>query len=250
VVKLRVGARCEYPKFLEDVREIELAFFKVADFLKLDINEIIREVSEERNRDVITIHAPNAKVHRFREFMDVIKRCCVLANAFDCESIVLHPCFIKRKIRRDRVFYLLKSVVEPMLDEHGVYLCWETFMSKDRLFRNPHEIFEFCRNSDRFRMCYDFSHIPLSSEETLAQVREYRDVILVYHVSNREWGHAGKSGGLNHIPIFDKRGVLDFKKILNFEVLNRNASLILEYREEFHCFLKVDIDVVKKILRL
>ncbi|MEX2701731.1 MAG: hypothetical protein Q6368_001490, partial [Candidatus Baldrarchaeota archaeon] len=63
---MRFGVRCDFPDFFEDIREIELAFFSVQDFLKLRIGDILKEV-KKRDLEVVTIHAPNAKIHRAEE---------------------------------------------------------------------------------------------------------------------------------------------------------------------------------------
>jgi len=241
---VRFGVRCDFLNFFEDIREVELAFFNVQEFLKLRIGDILKEV-KGRGLEVVTIHAPNAKIHRVEEFEIVIERCCNLANKLDCDTVVLHPCFLRKKFDREGAIRVLDEEITSILENYRVTLCWETFINENRLFRNPYEIYRFCVERDFYGMCYDFSHIPDDQNYVIKQIREFRNHIFVYHISNRE--RANKTAGkpLNHIPIFDEKGVLDFRKILNTNLINPASSLILEYRNEFSEKLREDLKLLK-----
>ena len=243
---MRFGVRCDFPDFFEDIREIELAFFSVQDFLKLRIGDILKEV-KKRDLEVVTIHAPNAKIHRVEEFKIIIEGCCILANRLGCNTIVLHPCFLKRGLTREDAVRILDEKITSILEDYGVTLCWETFINEHRLFRNPYEIYRFCAKRDFYGMCYDFSHIPDDQDQIVRQIREFKDFILVYHVSNREKTGGATGTPLNHIPIFSEKGILDFHKILNVDLINPNSSLVLEYRKEFSRKLKEDLELLRRI---
>ncbi len=94
---MRFGVRCDYQSFFDDIKEIELAFFNVKDFLRLNIGDVIKEI-KNRNLEIVTVHAPNAKIHRIEEFKIVIEDCCILANKFGCDTVVLRPLFFEEKI--------------------------------------------------------------------------------------------------------------------------------------------------------
>jgi len=96
-------------------------------------------------------------------------------------------------------------------------------------------------------MCYDFSHIPSNQDQIIGQLEEFKDFIFVYHVSNRERTGKGTEKPLNHIPVFSERGVIDFNRIFNANLINPNSSLILEYRKEFSWKLKEDLELLKRI---
>jgi len=66
---------------LKILEKIELAFFNIGDFLRLNIRDVIREI-KRKDLEVVTVHAPNAKIHRIEEFKIVIEDCCILANKF------------------------------------------------------------------------------------------------------------------------------------------------------------------------
>jgi len=246
---MRFGVRYEFSTFIEGIKEVEVAFFNVHEFFRLRIGDIIREI-KKRDLEVVTLHAPNAKIHRTEEFKIIIEDCCILANKLDCNSVVLHPCFLKKKFTREDAIKILDEKITPILEDYGVTLCWETFINEHRLFRNPHEIYRFCAVRDFYGMCYDFSHIPEDQNHVIRQIREFKDLIFVYHISNRENIDKSVEKPLNHIPIFSKTGVLDFHKILNGDLLNSKSSLVLEYRKEFSWKLKEDLESLKKIFNL
>lgn len=243
---MRFGVRCDFPNFFEDIREIELAFFNVQEFLKLKIGDILKEV-KKRGLEVATIHAPNAKIHRIEEFKTVIERCCNLANKLNCNTVILHPCFLKKKFSREDAIRVLDDEITSILEDYMITLCWETFINENRLFRNPYEIHKFCVERNLYGMCYDFSHIPNDQDYIIKQIKEFRNLIFVYHISNREKANKTAEKPLNHIPIFNEKGVLDFRKILNTDLINSSSSLILEYRRKFSEKLKEDLELLKKI---
>ena len=154
---------------------------------------------------------------------------------------------MKKKFTRDEAVRTLDEEITPILEDHGVILCWETFINEHRLFRNPYEIYRFCVRRDFYGMCCDFSHIPDVQGQIVRQIREFKDFILVYHVSNREKTSEVREKPLNHIPIFSEKGILDFHKIFNVDLINSNSSLVLEYRKEFSWKLKEDLELLRII---
>ena len=92
-----------------------------------------------------------------------------------------------------------------------------------------------------------FFHIPDDQDQIVRQIREFKDFILVYHVSNREKTGEATGNPLNHIPIFSEKGILDFHKIFSVDLINPNSSLVLEYRKEFSRKLKEDLELLRRI---
>jgi hypothetical protein len=132
----------------------------------------------------------------------------------------------------------LSEKIDPVLEREGLYLCWETFESRRRIFGGIGEMFKFCKDSLCHRICYDFSHIHKEQEKILEELKENIDIIKIFHVSNRI-----QNSIKQHYPVYysEEKIALDFDKILSFLKQNEfKGHLVLEYLPQFHSQLLQD----------
>jgi hypothetical protein len=146
-------------------------------------------------------------------------------------------------------------VVDPLLAQAEVTLCWETFSGRRRFLSGIEGIAAFCRGREhhavrqgfakhpvapaewtRHAACYDTSHLHKPRAEVLADVVNYNDCIRCFHLSNR-----GARGGGQHLPLRHPQGVLDFEEILTAIARSGfSGPLTLEYLPQFHGRLVAD----------
>ncbi|GAI34255.1 unnamed protein product, partial [marine sediment metagenome] len=167
-------------------------------------------------------------------FSSVFNKTIKITKSLDCDSIVIHPSMGKY----EAIKKLLEEKIEPVLKKEGLYLCWETFESRRRIFGGIESMFDFCKNTCFHRICYDFSHIHKEQEEILRDLKENINIIKIFHISNRI-----KNSIKQHYPIYypEEEMALDFDKIFSFlKKQGFNGHLVLEYLPQFHSQLLSD----------
>jgi sugar phosphate isomerase/epimerase len=119
-----------------------------------------------------------------------------------------------------------------------LYLCWETFESKRRVFGGIENMFKFCKDTRFHRICYDFSHVHKEQERILKDIKENIDIIKIFHLSNRI-----QDSIKQHYPVYytEEKVALDFDKVLSFlREIEYRGHLVLEYLPQFHSQLRPD----------
>lgn len=229
----------------EKLGAIEVAFYKVKPFLtKVSIKNVIGPFSKLA-LCVPDVHMAHARLTIKDEFLATLIKTIKIAKALNSRHIVIHPSFGQLK----DIENFLQAVVTPLLEQNDLYICWETFKSKRRIFGGPKGIIKFCKTNPRYKMCYDFSHIHKPEEEVLKDIEEYFSYLVVLHASNRI-----STKGKQHLPLFQKKTKfgktdLNFKKIIAFlKAKNYQGSFVLEYLYEYHSALLKDALRVKKLL--
>jgi len=229
----------------EKLGTIEVAFYKVKPFLT---NVLIKDVVEPFSKLALyvpDVHMAHARLTIKDEFLTTLIKTIKVAKALNSSYIVVHPSF--GQLKDIKIF--LQTVVTPLLEQNDLYISWETFESKRRIFGGPEGIIEFCKTNPRYKMCYDFSHIHKPEKEVLKDIEKYFSCLAVLHASNRI-----SSKGKQHLPLFQKRTEfgrtdLDFKKIIAFlKAKNYQGSFVLEYLYEYHSLLLKDALRVKELL--
>ena len=132
----------------------------------------------------------------------------------------------------DQIRSFVNKKIDPVLKREGLYLCWETFESKRRIFGGINNMFEFCKDNNVHRICYDFSHVHKEQEEVLRDIKENIDIIKIFHLSNRI-----QDSTKQHYPVYynEEKVALDFDKVLSFlRKIEYKGHLVLEYLPQFH----------------
>jgi sugar phosphate isomerase/epimerase len=224
----------------ERVGAVEVAFYRPQLFLEqVVVEEVIAPFSTLSLR-ATSIHMAQARIGHFDEFLAVLRKAIPIAQALNCRLIVVHP----TNARLADVEQKIASVVGPLLAQAGVTLCWETFAGQRRFLSGIEGIAAFCRGRPHHAVCYDTSHLHKPRAEVLADVADYADCIRCFHLSNR-----GMQEGLQHLPLRDPQGVLDFEEILTaIAESGFGGSLTLEYLHQFHNQLVADALWVRKAL--
>jgi len=228
----------EAVKAFQNIGFIEVAFLNPKLFLKADIKEIL-EPFKKINIKASSIHFAQFQLSNLDLFSSVFNKTIEITKLLGCDSIVIHPSMGKY----EAIKKLLKERIEPVLENEELYLCWETFESKRRIFGSIEGMFDFC-NSTRFhRICYDFSHVHKEQEDILNDLKENINNIKIFHISNRV-----KNSIKQHYPIYysEEEMALDFNKIFTF--LKRKGftgHLVLEYLPQFHSQLLPDGLILK-----
>jgi len=217
----------EAVKAFQNIGFIEVAFLDPELFLKTDIKEIL-EPFKKINIKASSIHFAQFKLSNPDLFSNVFNKTTEIAKSLGCDSIVIHPSMGKY----EAIKKLLKERIEPVLKKEELYLCWETFESRRRIFGSIEGMFDFCKNTRFHRICYDFSHVHKEQEEILRDLKKNINIIKIFHISNRV-----KNSIKQHYPIYypEEEMALDFDKIFSF--LKRkgfNGHLVLEYLPQFH----------------
>jgi sugar phosphate isomerase/epimerase len=223
----------EAVKAFQNIGFVEVAFLDPELFLKADIKEIL-EPFRKINIKASSIHFAQFKLSNLDLFSNVFDKTTEIAKSLDCDSIVIHPSMGKY----EAIKKLLKERIEPVLKKEELYLCWETFESKRRIFSGIEGMFDFCKNTKLHRICYDFSHVHKEQGEILSDLKENINNIKIFHISNRV-----KNSIKQHYPIYysEEEMALDFDKILSFLSQNEfRGHLVLEYLPQFHSQLLPD----------
>ena len=205
------------------------------EVLSLRLKAIIaRERLQKTNIKVSSIHFAQFNLSKLDLFLKVFNKTAKIAELLKCDLIVIHPSMGKH----DKVKSFLKEKIDPVLKREGLYLCWETFESKRRVFGGMDEMIEFCKNTRRHRICYDFSHIHKEQEKILGDLKENICIIKIFHLSNRI-----RDSIKQHYPVYysEEKIALDFEKILFFlKKIKYKGHLVLEYLPQFHSQLLPD----------
>jgi len=217
----------EAVKAFQNIGFVEVAFLDPELFLKADIKEIL-EPFKKINIKASSIHFAQFKLSNLDLFSSVFNKTVEIAKLLDCDSLVIHPNMGKY----EAIKKLLKERIEPVLKNEELYLCWETFESKRRIFGSIEGMFDFCKNTKLHHICYDFSHVHKEQEDIINDLKENINIIKIFHISNRV-----KNSIKQHYPIYypEEEMALDFNKIFTF--LKRkgfNGHLVLEYLPQFH----------------
>jgi sugar phosphate isomerase/epimerase len=202
---------------LHPIKDIELAFFKVEDFLAADLEKVITPI-HELGINVPTIHMSHASQTEWWQFVRVLSQTIGLARALDCHNIVLHPSYGPV----DGFDSLIDHTVMPLLGKCN--LLWETFSGKRRVLTAWNQLAEFCERHEKNYICYDICHMHRSTEGAIKDIDDYGHLIKAYHFSNWE-------GDKQHLPIGE--GVLDFGEIMD-RLSDFEGSVTLEYLPQYH----------------
>lgn len=223
----------EAVEVFQNIGFVEVAFLDPELFLKTDIKEILKPF-KEINIKASSIHFAQFNLSNLDLFSRVFNKTIKITKSLDCDSIVIHPSMGKY----EAIKKLLEEKIEPVLKKEGLYLCWETFESRRRIFGGIESMFNFCKNTCFHRICYDFSHIHKEQEEILRDLKENINIIKIFHISNRI-----KNSIKQHYPIYylEEEMALDFDKIFSFlKQKGFNDHLVLEYLPQFHSQLLSD----------
>lgn len=223
----------ETVKVFKDIGFVEVAFLDPELFLNINIRDILSPFKKP-NIEASSIHFAQFNLSKLDMFLKVFNKTAKIANSLNCNLIVIHPNMGKYEV----IKRFLEEEIDPVLKKEGLYLCWETFESRRRIFGGVDEMFNFCKNTCCHRICYDFSHIHKEQEEILKDIKENIDIIKIFHISNRI-----KNSIKQHYPVYysEEEMALDFDKILSFLRQNEfRGHLVLEYLPQFHSQLLPD----------
>jgi sugar phosphate isomerase/epimerase len=225
---------------LEGNVPIELAFYKSKYFQDISSEDIIKPL-KEKNISVNSIHFPHFSLPSYNKYKQALTKCCELAKKIGVKYIVAHPPFGTLNKRRD----FLEDIVEPILRNNNVSLLWETFRGNKRILNGIEEIVQYGNGKPNFGACYDFSHIFLDQKKVMEQLKKYISFIKEFHIS--DFNLETKE---QHLPIFNKKGSLDFMEILEFLKDSKfQGHLTFEYLKQYHKYYNKDIQKVKDILK-
>jgi len=223
----------EAVKTYEDIGFIEVAFLDPELFLNSKVDDIIMPF-KKTNIKVSSIHFAQFNLSKLDLFLRVFDKTTRIAGLLNYNFIVVHPSMGKF----NQIKSFLNEKIDPVLEREGLYLCWETFESKRRIFGGIDGMFKFCKGTTRHRICYDFSHVYKEQEKILVDIKENIDIIKVFHLSNRIISSIKK-----HYPVYysEEKVALDFDKILSFlGKIKYRGHLVLEYLPQFHSKLLPD----------
>lgn len=251
----RVGVRCTYNSNfwrhllpLIKVGQIELAFYKVEDFLSLDPKDPKKLTAPilDLGFRVDSIHMAQANVNDIGkddgEFLPVFRRSLDLAGELGVLLLVAHP----TNGKASKIGPLIDKHLAKKLKDSGITLCWETFSGRGRFIGPVETIAEFVEDRPFQAICYDTSHVGESQEKVLADIKNYGELVKVWHLSNRK-------GRDQHLPIFHREGVpegvLNFRPIIKaIQRYSPDSVITLEYRKPFHSLLPIDALRVSKLV--
>ncbi len=221
---------------------VEVAFYRPELFLSgVQMEKVLLPFSS-LPLTATSVHMAQAKIAEFDAFVQVLHKTIAIAQALGCPLIVAHP----TNARLAEVEGKIAALVDPLLEQAGVTLCWETFAGRRRFLSGIEGIAAFCRGREHHAACYDTSHLHKPQAEVLADVADYSDCIRCFHLSNRS-----AEGGQQHLPLRHPEGMLDFEKILTgIAHSGFSGPLTLEYLRPFHDRLIPDglwaADVLRK----
>lgn len=224
---------------IKDLGSIELAFHRPKAFLKLNHAKICRQIRDARWVNVCAIHLPTVKLDDFDLSSRIIQKAVDMAMTLGCRDLVIHP----PKIAMERVKNFLNNAITPLLETSGTRLCWETFLSRKRLFHDPYQIAMFASGKpEAHAICYDTAHMR-EQNDVMRELCENLPYIRVLHASNRTIDHKRL-----HLPIFHPEGVLNFSEILHMlRKANFQGLFVLEYSLEFQKEQWTDYLVLKRL---
>jgi len=223
----------EAVKTYKEIGFAEVAFLNPELFLNAKLKDIIMPF-EKTNIEVSSIHFAQFNLSKLDLFLEVFNKTARIADLLNCKHIVIHPSMG----RYNQIERFLNEKINPILKRKELYLCWETFESKRRIFGGIDNMLKFCKNTCYHRICYDFSHVYKEQEKILQDIKENIDIIKIFHLSNRL-----RDGIKQHYPVYftEEEVSLDFNKILSFLLkIKYKGHLVLEYLPQFHSQLLPD----------
>ena len=243
---MEFGVRIAYPDKGEDdwyerlrpfetIGVVEVAFYRPELFLKSVKLEEVVEPFKTLKIKASSLHMAQFRLYELNLFEQIFTRTIKIAEALNCKIIVIHP----SKGEYSQIQGFISTVVDPVLESNQIFLCWETFKSRKRVFGSIEEVFNFCKQTRWHRMCYDFSHVSGNQRDVLTDLDKYLDMIKIFHISNRSTTSERQKS--QHCPIFpqnheEKREfILDFEQILSYlKERGFRGNLTLEYLPIFH----------------
>lgn len=220
---------------------VEVAFYRPELFLQEVTPEKVLAPFARLPLTVTSVHMAQARITEFDTFIQVLRQTIPIAQGLDCSLIVAHP----TNARLEEVEGKITAVVNPLLAQAGVTLCWETFAGRRRFLSGIEGIAAFCRGREHHAACYDTAHLHKPQAAVLADIGEYSDCICCFHLSNR-----GAEGRQQHLPLRHPAGALDFEEIAAAIVESGlEGPLTLEYLPQYHHHLLEDALWVGQMLR-
>lgn len=252
--RIRVGVRCAYgSNFWErllpfiQLGQIELAFWRVENFLRVDPAKAIEPI-KTLGFEVPSLHMAQAKVAdigtKEGKFLSVFFRTLPLLLDLRAKLLVVHP--TNGKV--SKIGPLVDDYLAEALKAFKITLCWETFSGRKRFIGPVETIAKFVENRPFQAICYDTSHVGESQAKVLADVENYGELIKVWHLSNRKQEIRPNEEDL-HLPLSHPEGILDFGPIIEaIQQHSPDSVITLEYLKPFHHLLLRDALRVKGIL--
>jgi len=134
---------------------VEVAFYRPELFLpEVQVEKVLAPFSTLPLR-ATSVHMAQAKIAHFADFVAVLRKTLTIAQSLGCSLIVVHP----TNGRLAEVEGKIAAVVDPLLAQAGVTLCWETFSGRRRFLSGIEGIAAFCRGREHHAACYDTSHL-------------------------------------------------------------------------------------------
>lgn len=215
-------------------KNLQLAFFKRADFMTFDHYKI-KELANKLNISISTIHAPTCDVIH-NEFLEILK---LVKEVYEVKTVSIHP----QRCLREEALIKLEQFKNEIL-ALNITLAYENFYptkrSREKWIYLPEEMYELF-NQPFLRITYDCAH-ALVNNKTLEIFEKILDKVAIVHLSNR-------SNSREHLPIeqgsFPIFALLDILKTKNFQ-----GSVVLEYMPEYENKLFEDFEKVNKYIIL
>lgn len=250
---MQVSARISFPekephkwyylvKEYRSLEYIEVAFYNPYSFLEnVEPAGIVKPLKEFKMK-VSSVHFPQFNLIKKDLFKPIFTATTDILRKLNSHLLIIHPC----KGRIEQIEGFINSEINPVLEKEKIYLCWETFESKKRLFGGLENIFKYCKDKQFHGICYDFSHIHKREKEVLDELNQHIELIKVFHLSNKLKNRMGQ-----HYPIFYRKEevVFNFRDILLIlKERDYKGYLVLEYLPQFSSQLLPDIEKIVSFL--
>lgn len=223
-----------------DVGCVEVAFYQPDLFLRqVTVDQVLAPFASLPLR-ATSVHMAQARITRFDTFVQVLRQTIPIARGLVCSLVVVHP----TNARLADVASKIAAVVNPLLEQAGVTLCWETFAGRRRFLTGIEGIAAFCQGHEHHAACYDTAHLHKPQAEVLADIEVYAPFIRCFHLSNRS-----TRLGQQHLPLRHPGGDLDFVEIVT--AIARSGfvgPLVLEYLPQYHGQLLEDARWLDRLL--
>jgi len=209
--------------------EIQLSFYKKAQFFEIDHQKLKQKLSEMDIR-VPTVHAPAADVFD-DSFLDILR---FIKREYGARVISIHP----QKGRREHALAKLETLKEQIRNI-GVTLAYENFPAACNKWivnaRDMHAAF----SQDYLKLTYDTSHAVI--EESLDEVKQCLSKIEVIHLSDQMKGDDHLPIGTAKYPVFELLSLLKEKHF--------DGYIVLEYMPRYEGLLRGDAERVRDFLK-
>lgn len=251
---IRVGVRCAYgsnfwERLLPFIKlgQIELAFWRVENFLGINPAKAVEPI-KEWGFEVPSLHMAQAKVADIGKgngkFLPVFFKTLPLMLKLKTRLLVVHP----TNGTVSKIGPLVDDCLAKALEDQEITLCWETFSGRGRFIGPVETIAEFVKDRPFQAICYDTAHVGESQEKVLADIKEYGELVKVWHLSNRK-KEIRRGGKDQHLPLSHPEGILDFGPILKaIQQYSPDSVITLEYLKPFHHLLLRDALRVRRKL--